>query len=198
MEVFMINMKKTFAGIMAFCIVSGVMYSAGITMNNSVITANADDLDIESDSSTSDVSPYNLNVITDDLTYMVYDDYVKITGCNKDATEVVIPAEINGLPVTSIGDAAFRYCAGLISIEIPDSVINIGSFAFSDCSSLESVTIPESVTSIGGDAFYDTPWLKEKQKENSLVIVNNILVLVLIGKICYNRNMKEEYKRTGY
>ena len=93
-----------------------------------------------------------------------------------DGKEVVIPREIDGKPVTSIGAEAFnncknltsitignsvtsiaRYtfhkCSGLRTITIPDSVISIGHQAFRDCSSLESITIGDSVTSISGGIF---------------------------------------------
>ena len=50
--------------------------------------------------------------------------------------------------VTGIGDAAFRFCSGLTSITIPNSVKVIGYRAFYGCS-LTSITIPNSVTSIG-------------------------------------------------
>jgi hypothetical protein len=89
---------------------------------------------------------------------------------------VAIPATINGLPVTrignyafqgktsvtsvtipnsvtSIGYAAFYYCTSLTNVTIPNSVTSIGYAAFSSCTSLTSVTIPNSVTSIGSDAF---------------------------------------------
>ena len=69
------------------------------------------------------------------------------------STEVEIPSVHEGLPVTSIGQYAFRGCSGLTSVIIPDTVTRIGDFAFEDCSSLTSVTIPNSVTSIGWSAF---------------------------------------------
>ncbi|MBE6845228.1 MAG: hypothetical protein E7508_05885 [Ruminococcus sp.] len=81
-------------------------------------------------------------------------DYIEITGCNQEATEVEIPAEIDGLPVKSIGYSAFYECTSLKSIAIPDSVTSIEDYAFYNCTSLENVTIPDSVTSIGDDAFY--------------------------------------------
>ena len=55
--------------------------------------------------------------------------------------------------VTSIGDAAFYYCKGPISVTIPDSVTSIGDNAFAYCKGLTNVTIPDGVTSIGEYAF---------------------------------------------
>ena len=78
---------------------------------------------------------------------------ITITGYVGDKTEVVIPGEINGKKVTTIGDRAFGECTSLTGVTIPEGVTGIGNRAFNDCTSLTSVTIPEGVTSIGDDAF---------------------------------------------
>lgn len=52
---------------------------------------------------------------------------------------VNIPSEINGTPVTTIGNAAFRD-SSVTSVTIPDSVTEIGANAFAGCTNLTSVT----------------------------------------------------------
>ena len=88
------------------------------------------------------------------LKYEVKSDSVTITSCVKNASgELIIPAIIEGKPVTSIGESAFRDYTSLTSITIPDSVTSIGRAAFESCTNLTSITIPDSVTSIGSSAF---------------------------------------------
>ncbi|OPZ35883.1 MAG: hypothetical protein BWY98_00604 [Tenericutes bacterium ADurb.BinA155] len=77
-----------------------------------------------------------------------------VSGRNTIDPVIVIPSEYNGLPVTTIGDYAFKGFAALTSITIPDSVTSIGNYAFFGCTGLTSVTIPDSVTSIGWGAFF--------------------------------------------
>ena len=82
--------------------------------------------------------------------------YYIVTGIGtcKD-TDIVIPAEYKGLPVTSIGDGAFYRCISLTSIEIPSSVTSIGDSTFCGCSSLTSVIFGENsrLMSIKNHAF---------------------------------------------
>ena len=58
-----------------------------------------------------------------------------------------------GNSVTSIAKEAFHNCSNLTGIIIPDSVTNIGSYAFKNCSKLTSVTIGNGITSIGTGVF---------------------------------------------
>lgn len=88
-----------------------------------------------------------------DFDYTVANSQVEITGYVGDAKEVGIPTNIQGYPVTKIGNSAFYNCSSVVRISIPDSVKTIGNSAFLYCSSLEEITIPDSVTSIGNSAF---------------------------------------------
>ena len=88
------------------------------------------------------------------LSYEIGDAEVTITGYGRAAAgEVAIPEELEGLPVTSIGDMAFLNSC-MTSITIPEGVTSIGDEAFSDCKSLISITIAEGVTSIGSSALW--------------------------------------------
>ena len=95
-----------------------------------------------------------MGTTADGLKYEVYSDHVVITDYSGSAAELVIPEEIEDLPVTSIGDDAFSACRSLTSITIPSSVTNIGDLAFNGCHSLTNITIPDSVTDIGIRAFW--------------------------------------------
>ncbi len=83
--------------------------------------------------------------------------HVEIIGYRGPNLDVDIPAYIDGLPVTSIGQSAFdgRYLTlNLTSIKIPDTVTNIGDSAFHSSGAITSMTIPQNVTSIGPRAFF--------------------------------------------
>ena len=104
---------------------------------------------------------------------------VEVTGHSYEdySGAVTIPASVtyNGTTysVTSIGNAAFRYCGSLSSVTIPNSVTSIGRYAFDECSSLTSITIPNSVTSIGYGAFYVCSSLTSIVIPNSVTSIGN-------------------------
>ncbi len=90
----------------------------------------------------------------------------------------IIPSALtyNGVDyiVTVIGESAFSDCAGMTSVEIPNSVMSIGREAFSYCSSLTSVEIPNSVTSIGEMAFYGCSSLTSAEIPNSVTSIGEM------------------------
>ena len=66
-------------------------------------------------------------------------------------TDVVIPSRIDGIAVTTIGDAAFSGSV-VTSVEIPNGVTTIGATAFGWLG-LTELDLPRSVASIGYSAF---------------------------------------------
>jgi hypothetical protein len=113
---------------------------------------------------------------------------ITITGYSGPGGAVVIPSEVNGVPVVSIGDGAFSVCNTLTSIVIPDSITNIGTTAFSSLESngdlgLTNVVIGNGVTTIGDEAFYRCPRL-------ATVVMGSSVTTIGYGAFegCYSLN----------
>jgi hypothetical protein len=92
-------------------------------------------------------------VVQAQFIFTTYNGSVTIMGYTGSGGAVVIPATINGYPVTSIGENAFDLCRLITSLTIGTNVTSIGSIAFENCAGLTNITIPSSVTTIGDDAF---------------------------------------------
>lgn len=90
--------------------------------------------------------------IPDGLQYTISDYKVTITGYTGSASELSIPAVIEGYPVIAIADYAFAE-SKISWIDIPEGVITIGDYAFCWCENLPEITIPNSVIHIGSNAF---------------------------------------------
>lgn len=66
--------------------------------------------------------------------------------------DVLIPEQMNGIPVTAIGTLCFQN-NHLETVNIPAGITAIGDFAFKDCTALVFVTIPDTIISIGKNPF---------------------------------------------
>jgi hypothetical protein len=80
----------------------------------------------------------------DQFTYTTNNGGITITGYNGDGSVMVIPDTITGLPVTEIGDNAFRFNTTLTCITFPNSVTNIGAGAFNYCTELTAINVETS------------------------------------------------------
>ena len=90
----------------------------------------------------------------DGFSYAITGRSVTVYGLtDNDRVNLVIPSEIDGLPVTEIAPCAFYKEKSIGTIEFPDSIVKIGDKAFAYCESLYSVTIPKNCTTIGNQAF---------------------------------------------
>ena len=156
------NSKKMMSAILTALMVQSIL-TTGFTVTTSAYESLINDSVVDLQISESQNSVYN------DFEYSVLDGKVTITGYNGNDTEVVIPSEIENLPVTNIGERCFAECSSLTSIEIPDSVTDIGTEAFSYCINLENVTIPNSVTHIGISAFAGCQSIERITVPNSVV-----------------------------
>ena len=96
------------------------------------------------------------------FTYVNHGDSIEITGFNNSVSDVVIPSEIEGLPVTAISVGAF-YLSAITSIEVPDTVTSIGEMAFLGCTSLKTVKLSTGVAKIEKNAFGSCSALQEVQ-----------------------------------
>jgi len=96
------------------------------------------------------------NVTASDFEITVLsDDTCEIKKYIGSEANVVIPEQINGRRVVSIGDWAFYDCDSLASVTLPEGVARIGLYALAACDALERVTLPEGLESIGRYAFFN-------------------------------------------
>lgn len=94
-----------------------------------------------------------------DFTYEIVNRSVIITGMRQQEQEIIptdihIPSEIEGMPVTIIGRRAFSHC-NCVSVDLPETVEEIKDYAFSECRSLNRIELPHKVKQIGNHAFYN-------------------------------------------
>ncbi len=92
--------------------------------------------------------------IYDIFQYKNLGNYIEIVATSTTAKgAVVVPEQIDGLPVKSAGDNAFAGNQNITSIKLPDTLTSIGKGAFWGDTALTSITIPDGVTQIKDETF---------------------------------------------
>ena len=116
-------------------------------------------------------------------------DYVKIVYPEFNSNKVVIPSQIDGAPVKTIGDYAFFNFTRILSvtiprsklqeIELPNTIETIEQFAFYQTKNLKSLTLPSSLKNVGKYAFASSgiEKLYINVNENSMYGPENIVYL---------------------
>ena len=82
-----------------------------------------------------------------------------------------------------IGLGAFSR-SGLTKITISDSVTDMEDFLFFECTNLKEINLSKSLKNIDYHGFIGTPWLKDREKDE-FIIINDTLLLKYNGSSKY-------------
>lgn len=93
------------------------------------------------------------------------------------ASEIEVPATIEGKKVSRIGNLAFRECENLVRVTVPEGVTTLNTQAFSGCDDLVSVTLPESLQEIGSCAFEGCSSLTELHIPSGVKTIRNSILI---------------------
>ncbi len=83
------------------------------------------------------------------IIYELYEDHAVLKKCYSEDANVELPNNINGVPLTAIGEAAFADCNHLQKVDIPEGVKDLGPYAFTWCKNLQQVVFPDSLETFG-------------------------------------------------
>jgi Bacterial surface proteins containing Ig-like domains len=128
---------------------------------------------VKNDDVMATISNFSVSVAKVDYSYTETNGEITFNRYGGKGGNVIIPAQINGKPVTRIGGWAFYGCESLTGVTIPNSVTSIGEDAFANCTSLTSVTFTATskVTGIGNYAFYGCESLTSVTIPNSVISI---------------------------
>ena len=87
-----------------------------------------------------------------DWTYTVTNGVATITEYSGDGGAVIVPSEVNGIPVRQVGNGwPPVFGSGntnVTSVTLPEGVTHLGSSALYACINLTSLTLPSSLTAL--------------------------------------------------
>lgn len=135
---------------------------------------------------------YHVEVVSEDIAKYAIPFTLTAENCEQVGVartgDVVIPEtfEIGNTvyKVTAIADNTFRYCQGITSCEIPDTVTHIGTEAFYFCNNMTMCDIPNQLQTIGKSAFKNCGSLTR-------VSIPSTLKTVSIGAFAYCNKLTE-------
>ncbi len=141
-----------------------------------------------------------------DFTYEIINGEAVITKYNGIATEVAVPATIDGHTVYGIGESAFKDNTAIIAVTVETGVKSVGASAFENCISLATISLPSTIMFFGENAIYNTAYYNDKSnwkvKIDSSVnddtipwedIIANGLEYLYLGKILVKISYEGSY-----
>ena len=93
-----------------------------------------------------------------------YFDHIELTryaGFDKD---VVVPAKINGKPVTALRENTFFKNDEVVSVKLPVSLKRLGVRVFNECKNLQHVTGADNLKKMAEVVFIETPLMSQEDK----------------------------------
>lgn len=95
----------------------------------------------------------NLPNTVDGLVFEYFDTFAEVVGYTGEPVNVVIPATVNGYPVTSVKAGVFENCKSIKKVKFPDTIQIVSESLFENCTSLENVLLPKYLEVIDEKAF---------------------------------------------
>lgn len=119
--------------------------------------------------------------------------YIAIKGIlNTDVTKLVVPENINQIPVTTILENTFFALEGLEEVIIPSTVEYVQSGAFVNCESLKKVSfLSKKMKTLYDGTFKGCPALETIAVENPIIIEEYLFNLASLKAIEFNGTLEE-------
>lgn len=143
-----------------------------------------------------------------DFEYELTEDMegVKITEYKGEALHVLIPNEIEGLPVVELGNYSFSSRKKMETIIIPDTVKKIGRYVFNFCDKLKNIRLSKAITSIVEGMFSSCESLEEFIIPDHIINIESdafsstgIISIYLPDRITFrSKSFFEEYETSTF
>ena len=115
-----------------------------------------------------------------------------LSDVKKKKSHVVIPDQVEGVPVFSVSNSLFRMSPRIKSVDFGKSLKNISRYSFAGCVRLKKVTIPSNVKVIEAGAFAFCLGLREVVIEEGVTQIeeNAFKGCVLLSKVTIPESVK--------
>gem|GEM_PF-2180213 len=138
-----------------------------------IVAKSAGQATITARSANGKIATCSVQVNAIDFDYTIQNGEAKIIsyiGPNEQI-DVVVPAYLEGCPVTEIGTSAFYGMWKINSITLPETMKIIGDSAFENCKSLNSINLPNGIHTIGKSSFKNCNWLASINIPTSMISI---------------------------